>query len=106
MKIKLIDIDDSNGREEETGTCELCFGTQWCNNPVFIFEDEKGKQFNIDGYWWEWGDYFELYIDNAIKFDEWLRKQDYPGGTKFDEDWLYRVVEKYNGLQGKDVEGY
>lgn len=51
LGIKLVDVDTSNAREEQTGTCELCCGSMW-------------------------GDYFELEIDNYVIFSDWLSKQD------------------------------
>lgn len=41
--VKLIDVDLSEAREERTGTCELCFGSRWCDNPVLTFENPDGE---------------------------------------------------------------
>lgn len=71
LGIKLVDVDTSNAREEQTGTCELCFGSMWCDNPIFIFENPKGDRVEIDGYFWSWGDYLELEIDNHLRFSEY-----------------------------------
>ncbi|MCY7186388.1 hypothetical protein, partial [Streptococcus gallolyticus] len=60
----------------QTGTCELCFGSMWCDNPILIFENPDGDRVEIDGYFWSWGDYFELEIDNYLNFSDWLSKQD------------------------------
>lgn len=75
MKLHLINVV-TDGREEETGTCELCFDTTWTNNPVFEFKDENGNKFSVDGYYWDWGDYWEVEIPNVIDFAAWLDKQD------------------------------
>lgn len=76
LGIKLVDVDISNAREEETGTCEICFGSAWCNNPILIFENPKGDRAEIEGYYWSWGDYLELEIDNYLNFSDWISKQD------------------------------
>lgn len=96
MKIKLIDVDTSLAGEEEAGTCQICFRIEWCDNPIFIFQTADGRRININGYWWDWGDYHEVEIDNVIRFDQWLRKQDYPADTNFDEEWLCDTARKYN----------
>lgn len=41
LGIKLVDVDTSNAKEEQTGTCELCFGSMWCDNPILIENDYK-----------------------------------------------------------------
>lgn len=74
--IKLVDVDLSEARTEQTGTCELCFGSMWCDNPILIFENPYGDRVKIDGYFWSWGDYLELEIDNYLNFSDWLSKQD------------------------------
>lgn len=74
--IKLVDVDTSEARTEQTGTCELCFGSRWCDNPVLVFENPYGDRVEIDGYFWSWGDYLELEIDNYLNFSDWLSKQD------------------------------
>lgn len=74
--IKLVDVDLSEASTETIGTCELCFGSMWCDNPVLVFENPYGDRVKIDGYFWSWGDYLELEIDNYLNFSDWLSKQD------------------------------
>lgn len=95
-KIQLINVDNSGACEEQTGTCELCFGSMWCENPVYVFKLDNGDKIAIDGYWWDWGDYDEVYIHNFIDFASWLDKQEFDDDTKFDTDWLINVVDDYN----------
>lgn len=89
LGIKLVDVDTSNAREEQTGTCELCFGSMWCDNPIFIFETPKGDRVEIDGYFWSWGDYFELEIDNYLNFSDWLSKHDVDWNMLTDDGYEY-----------------
>lgn len=100
MKIHLIDVDASNGQEEQMGTCEVCFWTGWCDNPVFIFKTEDDKKIAINGYWWEWGDYYQVDIDNVINFEAWLSNKDWGKGTEFDLDWLIECVDQYEQSTG------
>lgn len=90
LGIKLVDVDTSNACEEQTGTCEVCFGSMWCDNPILIFENPKGERIEVEGYYWSWGDYFEVEIDNYLNFSDWLSKQDV--------DWLKLKQEGYGYL--------
>nr|DAU84363.1 MAG TPA: hypothetical protein [Caudoviricetes sp.] len=76
LGIKLVDVDTSNARTEQTGTCELCFGSMWCDNPVLIFEKPDGEQIRANGFRWDWGDYHEFRIDNYLNFSDWFSKKD------------------------------
>lgn len=42
MKYKIIDYV-SDVQEEQTGTCELCFGTAMVENGSITVEDETGR---------------------------------------------------------------
>lgn len=95
MKVKLIDVE-SNHREAKFGTCELCFSYGTVDEPVYHFEKETGEQFTIDGYWWSWGDYGELLVDNVIRFAEYIGNQDYSEDEGFDYYWLSDQIYNYN----------
>ena len=92
LGIKLVDVDTSNAGEERTGTCELCFGSMWCDNPVLTFENPDGDRVEIDGYFWDWGDYFELEIDNYLNFSDWLSKQDVDWNLLTDDEGNYEYL--------------
>lgn len=94
MKVKLIDVRD-NPTEEQTGTCELCFGTMYCDNPVFLFQLSNGEEVAVNGYWWDYDNYDEVHISNIINFASWLDHQKFPNDTKLDTDWLIGVVDEY-----------
>lgn len=94
MKVKLIDVRDSP-TEEQTGTCEYCFSTIECDNPVFLFQLSNGKEVAVNGYWWDYDNYDEVHISNIINFASWLDHQKFPNDTKLDTDWLIGVVDKY-----------
>ena len=53
MKYKVIDYV-SDVQEEQTGTCELCFGTAMVENGSITVEDENGKTTKIFLTWWSW----------------------------------------------------
>ncbi len=87
--IKLVDVDLFEASTETIGTCELCFGSMWCDNPVLTFENPNGEHVKIDGYFWSWGDYLELEIDNYLNFSDWLSKQDVDWNVLTDDEESY-----------------
>lgn len=108
LGIKLVDVDTSDARAEQTGTCELCFGSMWCDNPVLIFENPDGERVKIDGYGWDWGDYFEVEIDNYLDFSDWLSKQDVDWNALTNDEknywYLFDLVDWYRDENEKEVE--
>lgn len=98
MKVKLIDVEE-NPSEELVGTCEFCFGTRDCDNPVFVFQlVGSNQEIRINGYWWDYDYYDEVAIPNIINFADWLDHQEFSDDTKFDTDWLINVADKYNSI--------
>lgn len=95
MKVKLVDVLE-NPTEEQTGTCEYCFSTIECNNPVFVFQLSNGEEVLVDGYWWDYDNYDEVYIPNIINFASWLDDKDFPDNTVIDTDWLIDVADEYS----------
>lgn len=95
MKVKLVDVLE-NPTEEQTGTCELCFSTIECDNPVFVFQLSNGEEVKVNGYWWDYYDYDEVYISNIINFASWLDNRDFPDNTVIDTDWLIDVADEYS----------
>lgn len=95
MKVKLVDVLE-NPTEEQTGTCEYCFSTIECNNPVFVFQLSNGEEALVDGYWWDYDNYDEVYIPNIINFASWLDDKDFPDNTVIDTDWLINVADEYS----------
>ena len=93
LGIKLVDVDTSNADLEVTGTCELCFGSAWCDNPILIFENPKGDRVVIYGYYWSCGDYFEIEIGNYLNFSDWLSKQDINWNTLTNDEENYEYLE-------------
>lgn len=98
MKLKLVDYE-TDGRWEETGTCELCYGTTWADNPVFVFQKESGERVHIDGYYWSWGDYMQVDVDNVIDFASWVATQDLEETSELDYCWLCGLVDQYDGYK-------
>lgn len=95
MKYKVIDYF-SDVQEEQTGTCELCFGTAWVENGSITVEDENGNQTNINLTVWDWGDFDTIYIDNVVNFSAWLQARDVEPIDNVDEwSWLDELVEEY-----------
>ena len=100
MKYKVTEYN-SDFQEEQTGTCDLCFGTAWVENGSITVEDENGTATEIVLTVWDWGDYDTIYIDNVVNFSAWLQERDVePIGEKADSYacwyWLNELVEKYS----------
>ena len=87
----------SDIRKEQTGTCELCFGTAWVENGSITVEDENGTETEIKLTVWDWGDFDTVYIDNVVKFSAWLQERDVePINDDVNEwSWLDELVEEY-----------
>ena len=97
MKYKVIEYK-SDIQEEQTGTCELCFGTAMVENGSITVEDENGKTTVISLTYWDWVDYYTIYIDNVVNFSAWLQERNVESiSTSYDPwIWLNELVERYN----------
>lgn len=96
LGIKLVDVDTSYAREEQPVTCELCFGSMWCDNPILIFEKPNGEQIHAEGFYWDWGDYHEIRIDNYFNFSDWFCKKDINcEQLEYDYWYLENLVDLY-----------
>ena len=97
MKIKLIDYQE-NFKVETIGTCEICFGTMGCSNPVFTFQKENKEKVEVNGYYWDWGYYSSVEtIANVIDFAEYICDIDFrEDENTFTFDWLDNLVSEYN----------
>ena len=97
MKIKLIDYQE-DFKIETTGTCEMCFGTMGCSNPVFTFQKENKEKVEVNGYYWDWGDYSSVEtIDNVIDFADYICDIDFQEDENtFTFGWLDNLVSEYN----------
>ena len=97
MKYKVIDYF-SDVQEEQTGTCELCFGTAWVEEGSITVEDENGNKTNINLTVWDWGDFDTIYIDNVVNFSAWLQARDVEPITEETNPWtwLNELAEKYS----------
>lgn len=106
MKYKVTEYN-SDFQEEQTGTCDLCYGTALVENGSITVEDENGTETEIDLTVWDWGDFDTIYIDNVVNFSAWLQEREVePISEKADSYacwyWLNELVEKYN--EGREDE--
>ena len=97
MKIKLIDYQE-DFKIETMGTCEMCFGTMGCSNPVFTFQKENKEKVEVNGYYWDWGYYSSVEtIANVIEFAEYVCDIDFQEDENtFTFGWLDNLVSEYN----------
>lgn len=105
MKLKLIDMKQSDPQAVQTGTCELCFGTTTATEPVFIFQEvETQKVHTVDGYYWNWGDYRQVWVDNVIDFAAFVAAYDFDEEDCFNYYWLDGLVDEYDRNQEVTVD--
>lgn len=101
MKYKVTEYN-SDFQEEQTGTCDLCFGTDWVENGSITVEDKSGKKTEIKLTYWDWGDYDTIYIDNIINFSAWLQEREVEPIEDGEEwSWLDELVGLYNQSKNK-----
>ena len=95
MKYRVIDYV-SDIQEEQTGTCDLCFGTAMVENGSITVEDENGNKTEINLTVWNWGDFDTIYIDNVVNFSAWLQEKDVESIDDVNEwSWLDELAEEY-----------
>lgn len=96
MKYKVTEYF-SDVREEQTGTCDLCYGTALVESGSITVEDENGTETEIPLTDWNWGDFDTIYIDNVVNFSAWLQEREVEPITEetYDWSWLSELVEKY-----------
>jgi len=96
MKYKVTEYN-SDFQEEQTGTCDLCYGTDLVEEGSITVEDENGNETEIVLSAWNWGDFDTIYIDNVVNFSAWLQERDVEPIEDCDPwSWLHELVEKYN----------
>ena len=68
-----------------------------CNNPTFVFQKDNGEKVEVNGYYWDWGDYSSVEtIANVIDFAEYVRDTDLQEDETFTFGWLDNLVSEYN----------
>jgi len=92
MKYKVTEYH-SDFQEEQTGTCELCFGTAWVEEGSITVEDENGTETEIYLTVWDWGDYDTIYIDNVVNFSAWLQEREVDPISEETEPWSWLHVK-------------
>lgn len=103
MKIKLIDVETTEDNDVTFGTCEMCMSYGHTTyEPVYIFQlgDDEDNLVKVDGYWWSWGDYSELMVDNVIAFADYISQQEFPDDTELTYGWLEYLTWDYQEWKG------
>lgn len=75
-RVRLLDYNEYS-EYTDFGTCELCMHSGIAENPTFTIEftdTETGEKTvsDVEGYMWDWGDYYTVYISNVALFGDWL----------------------------------
>lgn len=94
MKVKLIDVKTET-YIAEYGTCEMCFYNGLAMESTYIFEKEDGTRFEVEGFYWSYGELKTIMIDNFIDLADYVNHQDFDENTTFDFDWLDNLAEAY-----------
>lgn len=103
-KIKLVDFDPGEPYETDFGSCELCMSTGIAQEPKFKFEYEDGTKEWVDGYFWSWGDFWAVDIDNTAAFAGWLIKQDFRPDFRINDFWLFRsIINDYHDSEDGEL---
>ena len=107
MKYQLIDVEQEVEENVEFGTCDLCSRMGTLSYDVLVFKDENGYIYKVDNGEWSWGDWLEhWFIDNYIKFADFIKDREYPEPDYYDDDDMMDfsdiVHEMYNDYQEKD----
>ena len=89
MKIKLHDYESEFEEDVTFGTCDMCMYVGDAEYPYFYFQYEDGTTKKVEGFFWDYGDLYTIYIDNIPAFAAWLNNQD------FEEDY---AIEDYTDL--------
>lgn len=76
MKIEILDYRSWVDDEVEFGTCEMCMSTGSVKFEQLLVQQDDGDPYWVDLYEWDYGDLFEIYIDNIPRFAAWLSEQD------------------------------
>lgn len=99
MAIKFLGTRSEHFDEVQFGTCEMCMYTAPDTDTYFQFEVD-GKEIEVDGFSWSWGDKFEIWIENLPNFMYWFNNTEHGNYIEPDEfgyvyGWLQNVVYRY-----------
>ena len=99
-RVRLLDYNEYS-QVTTFGSCELCMHTGTAENPTFTFEytdiatGAKTVR-DVEGYMWNWGDYFTVDIYNVPRFGDWLEDNTITVGTNsMDYGDLQQLVYRF-----------
>lgn len=107
-RVRLLDYNEYS-QETTFGTCEVCMRTGTAENPTFTFEftdmrTEERTVKNVEGYEWDWGDYFTVDIDNVALFGDWLEDNTVTVSTNNMDFWdLRNLSDRYASWKYMDA---
>ena len=98
MKYKLVEVLNKTEEDVEFGTCELCSYLGTHQYDILIFRDESGLEYEFEDGYWDWGDYTtRWYIDNYIKFANFIADREYEKDLSDETiDKMYHDYSKAN----------
>lgn len=102
MKLRLVDVE-SNTYTTTFGTCDFCLRTGTCSEDTFVFEvvegEFAGERVEVEGFYWSYGNFSSVEVDNHILFAEWLADEELPEATPDEMRnyyWLDTLVCDYD----------
>lgn len=102
VKINLVDVQLDEEFDATFGTCELCMSYgHYVSQPTYVFKRlDTNEEVRVEGYYWDWGDYDEITIDNVIDFASWISNQEFEDEDYlFSYGWLHSLVYDYYEFQ-------
>lgn len=110
MKIRLVDTVNDERKDVEFGTCELCTIVADHTFTTWIFEVD-GEDVVIEGWYWVWGDLFEVTVDNTVDFAWWLHQREFKNinlrhDDYYDLDFLVDLYHEWCETLEEDREFY
>lgn len=105
MRIKLVDSRTEHSDDVEYGTCELCMHTGPGSFTTITLEDYNGR-YDLDLFFWCWGDLFEISIDNLANFSVFLSKFHFDNDYRLDYADLDTLASGYKSWAAGDLEGF
>lgn len=85
MKFTLVNYYTEIEKDVQFGTCDMCFSTGTAEYDYFVFRDEDGEEFTVEGFMWSWGDFMTVpHIENIVDFSNWLNTKDFSSRSEID----------------------
>ena len=107
MKYKLVDVKHVHEDDVQFGTCDLCRRLGTIDYDTLVFEDELGREHEVDtGRWSYWDFENHIDIDNYLTFSEFISTRDYAApsddeyGNLTIDNSVREMIQDYEDREG------